>query len=145
MTKVKHDAGLHAVLRVRSVRERDSRLGLHQALAEQAGAQQALAGLHEAVAQSPALDQVGAGAFLALRQSVAGVSARLGEMSEEVSWRGTVADQARARHAADRSRERAVEMLLERRAAERAAERRRAEAKEADDLTSARFGRGDHR
>lgn len=138
----RHDAGLHAVLRVRSVRERDSRLGLHQALAEQAQAQQQLAGMQSSLAHGGDLDRLGAGAFLSLRQAVAGVSARMGEMREEVSWRSTVADEARVRHAADRSRERAVEMLLERRAAERAEARRRAEAKEADDLTSARFGRG---
>lgn len=138
----RHDAGLHAVLRVRSVRERDSRLGLHQALAEQTQAEQRLDALRSSVSHGGDLDRLGAGAFLSLRQAVAGVSARMGEMREEVSWRSTVADEARARHAADRSRERAVEMLLERRATEREQARRRAEAKEADDLTSARFGRG---
>ncbi len=145
MTSVTHDAGLRAVLRVRSVRERDSRLGLHQALAEQSRAVAALDGLQESVARTPGLEQVDAGTFVALRRSMGAVATVAGELREEVAWRGTVADEARVRHAADRSRERAVELLLERRAAERAAERRRAEAKEADDLTSARFGRGEQR
>lgn len=131
------DRGLRAVARVRSVREQDSRLGLQQALAR----------LAELVAQARALrteldDAVRglatgsyAGAeFAARRAAVDALGHALRETEDAAEVTRTLVLGARERWQLDKSRLRAVEILLEHREEERRRERQRAEARELDDV-----------
>lgn len=128
------DAGLHAVARVRAVRTQDSRIGLQQANHELRQARARLAHLEDGLAcSSPTGD---GNAFLAARTALVALGGRVAAARVDVDRAGTVADAALDRWRADRSRERAVELLLERRAARRRAERDRAEARVLDDLAT---------
>lgn len=136
------DAGLHAVARVRGVREQDSRTGLQQAHLELAAAEAEVGRLQEALgdaAAAPAPSE--AVAWAAARATLVALGSRASAAREGAAMSRTVAEAALARWQSDRSRLQAVELLLDRRAAERRSEAARAEARELDDLATQRHVR----
>ena len=130
------DTGLRAVARVRGVREQDSRLGLRQAMAvtaqREAEAEQAGRRLDAA----PAFVQGTAAQFHAQRAALAALASQVRRTREAAEASRTSTDEARRRWQHDRTRLRAVEMLLERRAEARRAEATRREVHELDDIAS---------
>ncbi|MGN6250240.1 MAG: flagellar export protein FliJ [Marmoricola sp.] len=133
------DAGLHAVSRVRSVREQDSRSGLQQANQELAQATAQVEALEASVRRAAdAAPAATADAWVAARATLVALSSRISAAREGASMSRTVAEAALARWQSDRARLEAVELLLERRAAERRTERARSEARELDDLAAQR-------
>ena len=134
------DAGMRAVARVRGVRERDSRLGLRRAVADEREAWRRVAAVEERLASARATDGHLA-SFLAVRAAGAALAheARLARESADTAH--TVAESAREYWQRDKTRLSAVELLLERRAEARRAERVRREVAELDDLASVRWTR----
>lgn len=128
------DAGMRAVARVRGVRERDSRLGLQQALREQRAAEARVAYLRSAMVAADDFTAGDATAFLALRVRLRSYGDALSVAGAEAEGSRTIAEAAQAHWRRDRTRLEAVEQLLERRAAERCREAARAEARELDDI-----------
>ena len=142
MSRMQHDAGLHAVARVRAIRERDSMLGLQASIAEEQQAQQRVVDLESRLASWSAPEGT-TSAFLAARASGLALAheARLARTAAETAHTFTLASQDHWRR--DKTRLSAVERLLERRATERRAEAARREARESDELASVRWLR-DH-
>lgn len=142
MSRTTHDAGLHAVARVRAIRERDSLLGLQASLAEEQQAQQRVVAMDQRLATWSAPTGT-TSAFLAARASGLALAhgASLARTAAETAHTFTLASQDHWRR--DKTRLSAVERLLERRADERRAEAARREAREADELASVRWLR-DH-
>ena len=136
-----HDAGLHAVARVRAVREQDSRLGLQQAVSELREHEQEAATLRHRLDGSGAFDSGSTASYLALRASVAAVGAALRAAEAQAASSRTISETAYGRWQQDKARLSAVERLLDRRAAERRAEAARLEARELDDLAVQRWRR----
>lgn len=126
--------GLAAVRRVRAARERDSRIGLQQALATRrerdAQAEQA----RVRVEREPSFENGSAALFLRHRSLMATlVESHVQKQTAAASSR-TVAEESQWRWQRDRTAVRAVELLLERRAEERRAELVRLEVRELDDI-----------
>lgn len=129
-----HDRGLRAVGRVREVRERDSRIGLVQALATVREREQALVELETALSQAQKRQADTLDAFVLSRHLLAAMAARVREASARLDASRTVATEAHSRWQADKARVRAVEHLVEQRAVRRAEEARRVEVRETDDI-----------
>ena len=125
---------MRAVARVREVRERDSRIGLLQALTTVRIREEELAGLQAALDESGRNGGHDLDGFAASRRLLAGMAAGVREAEHRLEGSRTVAAEAHARWQADKARVRAIEQLLERRAARRAEERARAEVREIDDI-----------
>lgn len=142
MSRIEHDAGLHAVARVRAIRERDSLLGLQASRAEEQQAQQRVVDTESRLASWSAPEGT-TSAFLAARASGLALAheARLARTAAETARTFTLASQDHWRR--DKTRLSAVERLLEQRATERRAEAARREARESDELASVRWLR-DH-
>lgn len=139
MTAPRHDRGLHAVARVRRVREQDARLGLQLALAElRARTERAAAladRLHTArgeVAGTP--EQI-----VTLRLGLTHLGEAVRRAESDVAEQRLLVDDARVRWQRTATELKAVEQLLERRAARRRIAVARAEAKELDDLAAVAF------
>jgi flagellar protein FliJ len=130
----RHDPGLRAVARVRDVRERDSRLGLQQALREQRVLQVRLDGLHEQMQAQATFDRGDVRAFVAARLAIESLRAAATELRQEVDTAAVLTATARAHWLHDKTRLSAVEGLLERRADERRAEAATKQAHELDDI-----------
>lgn len=128
------DRGLHAVARVREVRERDSRIGLLHTLATVRAREEELAGLQKALAEAAAPDTGDLDEFVVSRRLLNGMAVAVREAEHRLDAGRTVAAQAHARWRDDKSRIRAIEQLLERRAGRRAEEAARAEVREVDDI-----------
>jgi flagellar FliJ protein len=130
------DRGLTAVRRVREARERDSRIGLQQALANvrrrAEEVEVSLAGLHAA----PGFDRGTAEEYRTYTFLVRALAESVVEKEEELRRSTSVAEEARRRWGMDRQAVRTVELLLERRAEERRHELARREAAELDELAS---------
>ena len=137
-----HDPGLRVVARVRAVRERDSRLGLVTALAEEETARSRVADLEQQLSSVGTHDAGPLSAFAARQRAVAALSHALGAARD--AWDNTrlVAMAARDRWHADRTRLAAVESLLERRADARLVERQRREGRELDAIAEELWRRG---
>jgi flagellar FliJ protein len=135
----RHDAGLHAVVRVREVRETDSRLGLRTAWAEYRTAQQKVDDLRAQLESANTFQTGSAAAFLALRQSLQVLGDVLIAAEADRDASRLISETAYARWQHDRTRLDAVQMLLERRTAARRAEAARAEARELDDIAAQRW------
>jgi flagellar export protein FliJ len=137
-----HDPGLHAVARVRGVREQDSLLALQEALATQRQREEHLAQLREQLTAAAALEadilgQAGSpGALLTLRMTLGHLAESTRLAREEVAAAEVRTDAARDRWEQDKSRLAAVEQLLERRTAERHREARRAEDRQTDETAA---------
>lgn len=136
------DRGLAAVVRVREVRETDSRIGLQQVLAEQAALAARLDGLTGVLTATAVPPVSTPGALVAQRTALASAGVLVAETRAELATAEVVAAEARARWGADKARLAAVEHLLEQRAARRRTEAARREAREADDLAAQRWARG---
>lgn len=126
------DSHLRVVARVRAVRERDSRIGLVEALAEERAAQERATELRERLDAVPALEAGDLASFSARQYTVAAMSAELAAARAGTDSSRLVALAARDRWQTDRSRLAAVESLIERRDAARALERQRREDRELD-------------
>lgn len=128
------DNGLQAVARVRSVRERDSRIGLRQALVateeREAGARRAQARVDDA----PVFVHGSAQDFHVRRTTLVALAAEARRSQELAAASRANTEEARRRWQHDRGRLRAVELLLERRAEARRAEAMRRESLELDDV-----------
>jgi flagellar protein FliJ len=135
------DAGMLAVARVRSVRERDSRLGLQQAMDEQRRHEAHLTELGRRLDDAMRFDGGSVASFLSVRAGYQALTHEIGSVTAEVQSARTITESARDHWRRDKTRLSAVERLLERRAEERRAERRRLEARELDDIVSQRWQR----
>jgi flagellar protein FliJ len=129
-----HDAGLKAVARVRGVRERDSRIGLQQALAITAGRENAQDAAQRRLDEAPAFVHGSSTDYHAQRAALAALAAAVRRTEELAASSRTASEEARWRWQRDRSRLRAVESLLERRAEARRADVLRREGHELDDI-----------
>jgi len=141
VSATRHDRGLHAVARVRGVREHDSRLGLQLALAEQRSRDARVAEVADRLAQAPATLDGSPAALIGLRLGLSTLGDTLREARAEADAQRLVVADARARWQRVATDLRAVEQLLDRRDARRRAERAKAEARELDDLASLRWAR----
>ncbi len=128
------DAGMHAVARVRGVREQDSRLGLQQALRELRVADARVTHLRSALLAAEDFTEGDLAAYVALRLRLQSIGDALGAARAEAEGSRTIAESAQAHWQRDRTRLEAVEQLLERRAVARREEAARAEARELDDI-----------
>lgn len=137
--RIAHDAGLHAVARVRGVRETDSRIGLRTAWEETRAAQAQVDSLRTQLEEASAFTTGTAGSFLALRQTLQLLGDALIAAEAARDAAQVISEAAYARWQADRTRLAAVENLLERRADARRAEAARKEAQELDDIATQRW------
>lgn len=127
---------LSGLVRLRAVRERDSRTGLATALAEERHAAAAVAGLEDMLAGLPLPQVVDLAAFRAHQHTVEMIRTALEEARRTLQTAHHVSVAARDRWIADRTRLKAVESLVERRAAAARAERARREIRELDEVAS---------
>ncbi|WP_248580340.1 flagellar FliJ family protein [Nocardioides sp. InS609-2] len=132
----KYDAGLHAVARVREVRERDSRHGLTTAISDHATVETGVRTLETQLAAQPGFVSGSSVTYLADRTHALAMGEALIGRREDLRVSASVMAAATAHWRADRSRLEAVSMLLERRAEERRAERARTEATHLDDIAT---------
>lgn len=130
------DRALGAVERVRRVREEDSRIGLQHALAASAQHAAAVEAARMLVERHPTFGSGSVRDFHADRALVTAMAAQHERERQRAEASRGVAAEAQRRWQADRTKVRAVELLLDRRAAERRAERDRREAAELDDLAA---------
>ncbi|MDH2414627.1 flagellar export protein FliJ [Nocardioides sp. CER19] len=149
-----HDPGLHAVARVRGVREQDSLIALQRALTAQREHEERLAQLRDQLTAAAALeaDILGGsgtpGALLTLRMTLGHLAESTRLAREELASAEVLTDAARDRWERDKSDLSAVEQLLERRTTERRHEARRAEDRQTDETAAQGWLRrttGDHR
>lgn len=139
------DRGMRAVLRARSVRERDSRVGLLQARAEEALHAARAAHLAARIADAADVADGGDGGssrdFLAARDHLLALGDAATAARSELASAHRIAESAQAHWQGDRIRVRAVESLLERRAQARRDERARREALALDDVAAQGWAR----
>ena len=128
------DRGMRAVARVREVRERDSRVGLLQALTNVRTREDQLTELRTALDQASVRDADTLDAFVVSRHLLAAMAVAVREAEQRLDASRTVAVEAHHRWQADKARVRAIEHLLEERALRRAEEADRAEVRETDDI-----------
>ena len=131
------DRGMRAVLRVRGVRERDSRIALVHALDAVRHHETEVARLQQALALAAKPTEGTVADFVSARNLLAGMAAAVRDAEQRLAASRSVAAEAHQRWQEDKSKERAVELLLEERAARRAEERRRSEVREVDDVVAA--------
>ena len=128
------DRGMDAVARVREVRERDSRIGLLQALSSVREREHQLARLEHELAQAQLRPPTTLDDFAMSRQFLDAMARAVRDAGARLDASHTVATEAHHRWQADRSRVRAVEHLLEQRAERRREDAERAAARELDDV-----------
>jgi flagellar export protein FliJ len=131
-----HDPGLRAVARVRDVRERDSRIGLQQALRTTAQREAEAAAAQRRLDSAPAFTSGTSAQFHAARASLAAMAAQARRNREAAEASRATTEEARRRWQSDRTRLRAVESLLDRRSEARRAEATRKENTELDDIAA---------
>lgn len=129
-----HDKGLRAVERVREVREQDSRIGLQRALQAQRTQEAAVEAARLLLEMHPGFSHGSVRDFHADRALVTAMAQQHARERQQADASRTVAEEAARRWQQDRTRVRAVELLLERRGQERRAERDRRTAHELDDI-----------
>ena len=123
---------LGGVVRVRRLRERDSRTGLTTALTEERVAADRVTRIEEQLATLPEPAADDPASFAARRHAAAALGEALTAARAALTSARTITLAARDQWRSDRSRLAAVESLVERRAAARRAEQRRRETKELD-------------
>ena len=129
-----HEPQLSGVVRVRTIRERDSRTGLTTALTEEQRAAAHVTRIEEQLATLPEAAGVDPAAFAARRHTAAALGEALARAREELAAARRITASARSRWHTDSSRLAAVESLVERRAAGHQRELRRLEARELDEV-----------
>jgi flagellar protein FliJ len=135
------DRGLHAVARVREVRERDSRAGLLQSLANVRTREAELAQRQEALTAASSRSVGSLGEYAVSRLFLEATAHAVLEAERRLAATTTVATESRNRWQADKTRVRAIEHLLEVRAERARTEALRAEARETDDIVGGRWAR----
>lgn len=130
------DRALAAVRRVRSARERDSLIGLQQALATARQRAEEAELATQRVAAVPGFEAGSVSDFHrhVLHTTVLAADARAA--ADRANSGRLLADEATGRWQRDRTALRVADLLLERRAEQRAVERARREAAELDDLAA---------
>jgi flagellar export protein FliJ len=123
---------LRVVARVRGVRERDSRLGLVEALGEEREAAARVEALQQQLTTVTAFEAGDLAAFTSRQRTVTTLADALTLARASLDSSRVVAEAARDRWRTDRSRLAAVESLLERREAEHRHEQRRQEDRRLD-------------
>jgi flagellar FliJ protein len=130
----RQQGNLGGLVRLRSVRERDSRIGLATALTEEREAAAKVADLEQLLANLPMPATFDLTAFHSRQHTVELIRAALAAGRVTLATSRDVTAAARDRWLADRSRLAAVESLVERRAAAVRAERTRRETRELDEV-----------
>jgi flagellar protein FliJ len=130
------DPGLHAVRRVREARERDSRIGLQEALTSAENRESDAAAARRRLTALPDFDAGSTVDFRAHALFGRALAENAAEKEEQARRSAAVAAEARRRWARDRQAVRMVELLLERRAESRRAEQARKDAADLDDLAA---------
>ena len=133
---------LGGVVRVRSVRERDRRIGLATALAEEREAAARVTDLEQLLAHLPEPTTYDAAAFQGRQHTLEVIRTALASARAELTVAHQLTVVARDRWVTDRSRLAAVESLVERRAAAVRAERQRREVRELDEVAELMWRRG---
>ncbi|MDI6909283.1 flagellar FliJ family protein [Nocardioides sp.] len=126
------ETSLRGLVRLRSLRERDSRLGLATALIEENAAAAQVRALEEQVSSTPEVEVSDLSAFRARQHRLEALVTALSEARTAHASAHRLALAARSRWVEDRSRLAAVESLVARRAAAVREERRRRENRELD-------------
>lgn len=136
MSAASQDRGLTAVRRVREARERDSRIGLVQALAVTREREAEADAAREQLRTAPAFEVGSAAEFRTYHQLVQALADAVAVKEELLRTSRTVAEEANRRWGLDRQAVRTVELLLQRRVEERRAELARREAADLDELAA---------
>jgi flagellar protein FliJ len=131
------DRGMRAVLRVRGVRERESRIRLVHVLDAVRHHENEVARHQQALVLAARPTEGTVAEFVTARNLLAGMAAAVKDAEQQLAASRAAAAEAHQRWQADKAQVRAVEVLLEERAARRADERRRAEVREIDDVVGA--------
>jgi flagellar protein FliJ len=126
------ETSLRGLVRLRSLRERDSRLGLATALLEERAAAGQVRALEEQVTSTPDVGVSDLGAFRARQHRLETLALALSQARAAHVSAHQLALAARSRWVQDRTRLAAVESLVARRAAAVREERRRRENREMD-------------
>lgn len=130
----RQQGNLGGLVRLRSVRERDSRIGLATALKEEREAAAKVADLEQLLANLPMPASSDLTDFQARQHTIEMIRTALGTARSTVETARQVTAAARDHWVSDRSRLAAVESLVERRAAVVRAERSRRETRELDEV-----------
>jgi len=125
---------LGGLVRLRGVRERDSRIGLSAALTEEREAAATVADLEQLLATLPAPGTFDLAAFQGRQHTIQLIREALAAARAALETCRQVSAAAREHWVSDRSRLAAVESLVERRAAAARAERQRREDRELDEV-----------
>ena len=125
---------LGGLVRLRSVRERDSRIGLATALTEEREAAATVADLEQLLTTLPMPATFDVAAFQGRQHTIDTIRAALADTRSTLETARQVTVAARDRWVSDHSRLAAVESLVERRAAAVRAERERRETRELDEV-----------
>lgn len=144
MSPAGHDPGLRAVRRVRSARERDSRVGLQQALEASRAREAAAEYSSQRLQAAPGFTAGSAEEYRAYTRLVRALAEEVTTAQEQARTSRTVAEEARRRWGMDRQALQVVESLLERRAEERRQDRARREAADLDELAAQGWLRTHH-
>jgi flagellar biosynthesis chaperone FliJ len=139
--KKNHDRGMKAVARVREVRERDSRIGLLQALDGVREREARLEELNRALEEAQSFKSGTAGGFVAARAMLTSMAHEVRLAEQRLESARTVATEAHHRWQADKARLRAIRHLIQERALERVEHARRAEIREVDDIVGSLHAR----
>ncbi len=126
------ETSLRGLVRLRNLRERDSRLGLATALIEENVAAARVRALEDQVSDTPELEASDLEAFRARQHRIEALLTALSEARAAHASAQHLTLAARSRWMEDRTRLAAVESLIARRAAAVRAERRRRENRELD-------------
>jgi flagellar export protein FliJ len=134
VSRAERDRGLQAVSRVRAVRERDSRLGLQQAIAEQRRHEEVLTDLEQNVREHGDRVVTETAQFVALRATLSAFSDAASRSRTDLDQAAVVRSSADAHWQSHKTRLSAVDNLLDSRADERRAADARGEARELDEV-----------
>ncbi len=134
MSRHEKDRGMRAVARVREVRERDSRVGLLQALGSVRDREARLAQLEAALVEAGSRPGGTLDDFVSSRALLTAMAVAVREAQQQLDASRVVATEAHHRWQGDKARLRAIEHLLEQRALRRAEEADRVAARELDDV-----------
>jgi flagellar export protein FliJ len=125
---------LRGLVRLRTVRERDSRIGLATALTEEREAAERVADLEQMLIQLPEPPAFDLAAFQGRQHTIEVIRMAMADAHRTLETSAHVSAAARERWVSDHSRLAAVETLVERRAAAVRAERNRRETRELDEV-----------
>jgi flagellar protein FliJ len=139
--KTNDDRGMKAVARVREVRERDSRIGLLQALETVRQREERLAELQRALTEAQDRETGSVDDFVVARSLLTSMAVAVREAERGVETARTIATEAQSRWQSDKARLRAIRHLIKERALQRADHVRRAEVREIDDIVGSLHAR----